>query len=279
MSAITIGAALHQTTLTLNAAGIADPGRDARILVAHAAGIAAGRLRLHVGDDFVAAKALSDMVDQRLANKPVAMIIGGREFWGRWFKVTQDTLVPRPDTETLIDAALEEPFDRVLDLGTGSGVIAVTLLAERPGATGLATDMSEGALVVAAQNAKAAGLDGRLKFQRADWFAGLSGQFDLIVSNPPYIGRAELAALGPDVRDWDPVDALSPGDDALGAYRQICANAIRHLLPGGRLMVEIGLSQGAQVSELFLRAGLSEVSVIPDLDGRDRVVRGVFSAK
>lgn len=279
MSEATIGAALREATLKLKEGGIADPGRDARLLVAHAAGIGADRLRLHEAEAFGAQAALGDLLQQRLAHKPVAMIIGGREFWGRWFEVTPDTLVPRPETETLIETALAHDFSTLLDLGTGSGAIAVTLLAERPKARGCATDISAEALDVARRNADAAGLGGRLELLRADWFAGVSGRYDLIVSNPPYIGRAELADLAPDVRNWDPPQALSPGEDALAAYRAICLGAGQHLSPKGRLIVEIGASQGAAVAELFRTSGLTQVQVIPDLDGRDRVVSGLNSEK
>ena len=279
MSGATIGAALREATLKLKEGGIADPGRDARLLVAHAAGIGADRLRLHEAEAFGAQAALGDLLQQRLAHKPVAMIIGGREFWGRWFEVTPDTLVPRPETETLIETALAHDFGTLLDLGTGSGAIAVTLLAERPKARGCATDISAEALDVARRNADAAGLGGRLELLCADWFAGVSGRYDLIVSNPPYIGRAELADLAPDVRNWDPPQALSPGEDALAAYRAICLGAGQHLSPKGRLIVEIGASQGAAVAELFRTSGLTQVQVIPDLDGRDRVVSGLNSEK
>jgi len=279
MSAKTIGGALREATARLKAGGIADPGRDARLLLARAAGLGADRLRLHEADDFQGATALAAMLEQRLVHMPVAMILGGREFWGRWFKVTTDTLVPRPETETLIEKALSQPFTNLLDLGTGSGAIAVTLLAERACARGIATDISDAALAVAAENAKAADLGDRLELRRANWFAGLEGQFDLIVSNPPYIGRAELAGLAPDVRNWDPEVALSPGADALAAYRMICAAAPGFLAPLGRLIVEIGATQGAAVSELFKECGMQQINVIPDLDGRDRVVSGVFSEK
>lgn len=275
---MTIGEALRAATARLKAGGIADPGRDARLLLAHVASISADRLRLHEDDEFEASARLDVMLEDRLDHKPVAMIIGGRDFWGRWFKVTPDTLVPRPETETLIEAALSIGFERILDLGTGSGVIAVTLLAEQSGATGVATDISGAALSVARQNADAAGLGTRLRCHRSNWFDEVTGRFDLIVSNPPYIGQSELPDLAPDVRDWDPEVALSPGEDALAAYRTISHGAGAHLMPDGVLMVEIGATQGAEVAGLLQKAGFVDIQTIPDIDGRDRVIYGRNSA-
>jgi release factor glutamine methyltransferase len=160
----------------------------------------------------------------------------------------------------------------VLDLGTGSGAILLTLLAERPLATGLATDLSPAALAVATGNAEALGLATRANFACGSWFAPVTGLFDLIVSNPPYIAADEMADLSPDVLNWEPHLALTPGGDGLAPYRAIAAGAAAHLAPGGRLMVEIGPSQGAAVRGFFAEAGLVTPTILPDLDGRDRVV-------
>jgi release factor glutamine methyltransferase len=269
-----VRAALATAAARLGAAGVDDPGRDARLLVAAALGISADRLILHLDDALspTADERLEALVAARAARRPMAQVLGWRDFWRHRFRVTPDVLDPRPETETLVAAALRRPFARVLDLGTGSGAILLSLLAERPEATGLGTDLSEAALAVARGNAETLGLERRAAFLRADWFEGISGTFDLIVSNPPYIGEAELAGLAPEVRDHEPRLALSPGSDPLSAYRAILAGAPRHLTPGGRLLLEIGAAQGPAVSALAAAAGLGPVRVLPDLAGRDRVV-------
>lgn len=270
----TASAALRAAVARLTAAGVDGAARDARLLLAAALGVAPDRLALHLADPLPpeVADRFETHLQDREARRPVAQIVGRRLFWGRPFRVTRDTLDPRPETETLVAAALDEPFSRVLDLGTGTGCILLTVLAERPGATGVATDMSEAALAVARQNAADLGLSDRAEFRRADWFAGVDGAFDLILSNPPYIAAAEMAGLAPEVRDWEPPGALSPGGDGLAAYRAIAAGAGPHLSAGGRLLVEIGPTQGAAVAALFAAAGLRDLRVLPDLDGRDRVV-------
>lgn len=270
----TVGAAMAAAVPRLAAAGVEGAARDARVLMAHALGIGADRVVLVAGDVLPAdaEAAFAAAVAARAARQPVAQITGRRLFWGREFRVTRDVLDPRPETETLVAAALEVPFARVLDLGTGSGAILCTLLAERSGATGLGTDLSAAALGIAQGNAEALGLGGRAQFVLSDWWADVAGQFDLIVSNPPYIAADEMAALSPEVRDWEPHQALTPGGDGLDAYRAICAGAAAHLAPGGRLMLEIGPAQGAAVAALARAAGFAEVSVRPDMDGRDRVV-------
>lgn len=271
-----LDAALRAAATRLTAAGVEGGARDARALACGALGLAPDRLILSMDrvlrDDEIA--TLERMVAARLSRQPVSQIVGGQLFWGRWFRVTPDVLDPRPETETLIATALADPFGTVLDLGTGSGAILLTLLAERPSARGLGTDLSPTALAVAQGNAAALGLAPRAGFACGDWFAAVTGRFDLIVSNPPYIAAGEMAALAPEVRDWEPHLALTDGADGLTAYRAIAAGAGAHLAPGGRLIVEIGPTQGAAVAALFSAAGLGDVAVIPDLDGRDRIVTG-----
>lgn len=271
---LTVGAAIAAAVPRLAAAGIEGAAGDARALMAHALGIAADRLLLHTADPLPpkVAAAFDAALAARLARQPVAQITGRRLFWGRSFRVTPDVLDPRPETEGVIAAALEAPFARVLDLGTGSGAILCTLLAERPGARGLGADLSAAALAVAQDNAARLGVAGRAEFRVSDWFAATPGRFDLIVSNPPYIAADEMAALSPEVRDWEPQMALTPGGDGLDAYRAIYAGALAHLAPGGRLILEIGPSQGAAVAALCGAGGLQAVEVRPDMDGRDRVV-------
>ena len=256
-----------------------DSGRDSRALLAHALGLAADRLMIEhdreVSDGEMA--AYEALLHRRLDGEPVSRIIGRRMFWRRDFKVTPHVLDPRPETETIIEAALQGPRrTRLLDLGTGSGILAVTLLAEWTDATGLATDVSAGALAVAGANAEAHGVADRLTLAEADWWDTIAeGGFDLIVSNPPYIAADEMAGLAPEVRDHDPEIALTPGGDGLTAYRAILGGVRGHLAPGGQLMVEIGPTQGPAVAAFFETAGLKDVTILKDLDGRDRVVSGI----
>jgi release factor glutamine methyltransferase len=276
---VTLRAALLEAARQLDAAGIDGSAGDARALLAEAVGIARDRLTLHLGEDLEpgAAVRFAALIARRAAREPVAKILGRRVFWGRDFEVTADVLDPRPETECLIAEALAGPKPlTLLDLGTGSGILAVTLLAEWPEVRGVATDLSEAALAVAARNAARAGVAARLDLIRADWFAGVTGVFDLIVSNPPYIGVDEMAGLMPEVRAHDPRLALTDEADGLTAYRAIAGGAGAHLRPGGRLMVEIGWRQGAAVADLLRAAGFEAVAVLPDLEGRDRVVRGVW---
>lgn len=266
--------ALRAGAGALKKAGIAGAAGDARALLAHAAQIPPDRLTLHLTDDLSAEveAQFQALILARENRQPVAQIIGHRLFWGRVFRVTRDTLDPRPETECLVAEALRGPFQTVLDMGTGTGCILLSLLADRPRATGLGNDISVPALTVARENAQSLGLAARVDFVQSDWFAGLSGKFDLIVSNPPYIGLAEMAQLSPDVAAWEPHLALSPGGDGLDAYRAIAKDARVHLNAGGRLLLEIGPTQGAAVSALLVAAGFDHLRILPDFDGRDRVV-------
>lgn len=266
--------ALRAAAARLAEAGVEGAGRDARRLLAHALGVAPDVLAGRLSDPVPApaGAAFETLVARRIAREPVSHLTGVRAFWGREFRVTPDVLDPRPETETLVALALGEPFSRVLDLGTGSGCILVTLLAERPGTGGVGTDVSPEALLVAGENAAAHGVVDRLVLPLSDWFGDIGGRFDLIVSNPPYIAAAEMAGLAPEVRDHEPHLALTDGGDGLAAYRAIAEGARDHLTPGGRILVEIGLTQGAAVSRLFEAGGLERVAVHPDLEMRDRVV-------
>ncbi|MEM6617706.1 MAG: peptide chain release factor N(5)-glutamine methyltransferase [Pseudomonadota bacterium] len=243
--------------------------RDARALLAHALGCDPGLLFLDRDRPVTGAEAarFGAYLDRRMAREPVSHILGYRLFWGRRFEVGLAVLDPRPETECLIEAALTRPAKTVLDLGTGSGAILLTLLAEWSGARGFGTDISAAALAVARTNAQALGLEA--EFRQGDWFDAVTGRFDLIVSNPPYIAANEMAALAPELR-YDPPLALTPGGDGLGGYRAILARAHDHLAPSGRILLEIGPTQAAAVTSMA--APLGTVSVLPDLDGRDRVV-------
>lgn len=269
-------ALLAEAVARLREAGIDGAARDARWLMAHALDVTPDRLTLALHDPVNPAQAarFRAAVEARARRQPVAQITGQRLFWGRQFRVTPDVLDPRPETETLIATALEHPFQRVLDLGTGSGAILATLLAERPDAMGVGVDLSPAALAVAQGNAQALGVAARAEFLHSDWCAGVAGQFDLIVSNPPYIGQGEVETLAAETRNWEPRMALVPeGCDGTGlaAYRAIAAQAPAHLLPGGRLMVELGLGQGPAVLALFAQAGLTSGRLVDDLTGRARV--------
>ncbi|WP_412506386.1 peptide chain release factor N(5)-glutamine methyltransferase [Roseovarius sp. SYSU LYC5161] len=265
--------ALRQAAARLTATDA--PMREARLLLAHAAGLERGQLHRLAPGDFTPAlmEVFLAMADRRARGEPLSKITGTRDFWKHGFRVTRDVLDPRPDTETLVAAAIELPFDRVLDLGTGSGCILLSLLAERPGATGLGTDISAAALDVARENAHRLGVAARVDFRVADWIEGLPGGFDLVVSNPPYIAADEMATLAPELAH-DPAIALTDAGDGLGAYRVIVPGAAGLLRAGGRLMVEIGWRQGAAVSALLRDTGFEDVAILPDLDGRDRVVLG-----
>ena len=274
---MTLAEALRAAIPRLHAAEIPDAPRDARLLLAHATGIAADRLTLHLPDPLTpAAAARYDLaLSARCNRQPLSQITGRRLFWSRSFRVTRAVLDPRPETEILVAAALEKPFSTLLDLGTGSGAIILSCLADRPMATGLGTDVSDAALAVARQNADDLGLTHRARFQFSDWCRAVTGRFDLIVANPPYLAADEMAGLSPDVHDWEPHLALTPGGDGLDAYRQIARQAPDHLTGGGWLLVEIGPTQGQAVAELFAASGLAVQGVRQDLDGRDRVVEAI----
>lgn len=270
---------LARGTRRLKGAGIDGAGRDARRLLAHALEIEAGRLTLVLPEEVEseAAVRFEALIARRAAREPVSHLTGKRAFYGREFVVTRDVLDPRPETETLIEAALAQPFERVLDLGTGTGCILLTLLAETQGAWGLGIDLSDAALDVAARNRAALGLSECALLRRSDWYQTVTGSFDLIVANPPYIAADEVAGLSPEL-SHEPRLALTDEADGLSAYRAIAAGAVRHLERDGRLLVEIGWRQGAAVADLMARAGLSDIIVIADLDGRDRVVSARNSA-
>jgi release factor glutamine methyltransferase len=261
----------------LREAGVEDGARDARVLLAHALGIGHDRLTLKLQDEMTGPQEVvyDQALAARMARQPVAQITGRRLFWGQSFRVTRDVLDPRPETETLVAEALRAPFLKLLDLGTGTGCILLSCLKGMPMARGLGTDISDAALQVAVGNTRDLGLEARARFRKSDWFANVTGAYDLIVSNPPYIAAEEMPALAPEVRDWEPHLALSPGGDGLDAYRAIARGAGARLMPGGRLLVEIGPTQGAAVSALFTEAGLAGIRILPDMDGRDRVVVAV----
>ena len=250
------------------------PTLDARLLLQAAAGLT--REDLILGPDrSLTPEQLArfeSFIARREAHEPVSRILGEREFYGRVFRVTPDTLDPRPDTETIIDAALPliPQGGRLLDLGTGTGAIAVTLLAERPDASGVATDLSPAALAVARGNAESLGVAGRLALPEGSWFGPVTGRFDIILSNPPYIPEADIAGLSPDVRNFDPSLALSGGPDGLDPYRLIASGAAAHLAGGGHVLVEIGAGQAEDIEAIFAGAGFRPTGRHRDLGGHAR---------
>ena len=270
----TAAEAMVAATARLRAAGVSDPARDARVLLAHAARIEAARVTLIAPEDLEPEieERYDQLISLRAVRVPVSHLLGERDFYGRRFKISREVLDPRPETETLIEAALAQPFTRVLDLGTGSGAILVTLLAETPSATGLGVDLSEAACLQASANAVLHRVNLRADIRQSDWFDRVSDHYDLIVSNPPYIAADEMPGLSEEVRQHEPEMALTDGADGLSAYRAISRGAPRHLVPGGRLLVEIGPTQAQAVSEILAQSGFSAITVLQDLDRRDRVV-------
>ncbi len=276
---MTAGEALAAAASRLRAAGVPEPARDARVLLAHAAAVDAARITLIAPEDLSPdiAERFDNLIALRAVRVPVSHLVGEREFYGRKFKVSADVLDPRPETETLIEAALAEPFGTVLDLGTGSGCILVTLLAERPHSVGTGVDLSEPACLQASANAALHGVVPRAEIRASDWFTAVEGRFDLIVSNPPYLTREEYDQAQPELKRHEPRMALTDEGDGLDAYRRIAADAPAFLSRGGRILVEIGWEQADAVKTIFLQAGANLCRVLPDLDGRDRVVLAQFS--
>lgn len=226
---------------------------------------------------------IESFVARRLAGEPVSRILGEREFWGLSFKVTPDVLDPRPDTETLVEAALDRfkdnPPTRILDLGTGSGCILIALLHEWSDAQGVAVDISDKALTVARENAERNGVADRITFIQSNWGDSVSGTFDLIVSNPPYIANHEIPNLAVEVRNHDPILALVAEEEGLRAYRDILSQIKNLLKPGGRVFFEVGHTQAGQVARLSEDVGATLSRIVPDLVGIPRVVEISYGDK
>jgi release factor glutamine methyltransferase len=266
----------------LKAAGVDSPVIDARMLVE--AAMECRRIDL-VTDPYRAvtdqqAATLESYVARRERREPVSRILGAKGFWKIMLRVTPDVLTPRPDTETILDVVLaafdEHQRIRVLDLGVGSGAILLAILAERPLATGLGIDVSEEAIAVARDNAGHIGVENRAAFLRSDWTAGLeAAEFDVVVSNPPYIPTQVIDTLEPEVKDHEPRLALDGGADGLDHYRLLAPEVLRVLRPGGLFALEIGHDQSEAVEALMREAGAEGVRTVKDLATRDRVVTGL----
>jgi release factor glutamine methyltransferase len=262
----------------LAAAGIEHPAREARRLLAHALGIEPTDVIIREMDavEPVGLTGFEAAVQRRIAHEPLSRIRGTREFFGRTFIVTPDVLDPRPETELLVEEGVKRlpPNGRVLDLGTGTGCILLSVLAERSDAAGVAVDVSPAALAVARRNAEALGVS-RATFIEGSWEAGAAaGPFDLVLSNPPYVTETEYEDLAPGVRDFDPRLALVGGADGLDPYRAILDLAPRLLKPGGALGFEFGSTQGEAVAGLMAKAGLTGISLLRDLAGHERAAFG-----
>ncbi len=269
----TFDAALRRGAAELTKAGIENAASDARALALWAAGMDAARLTAMLRDEMPepSRTVYNSALEKRAGRIPVSHIVGGRLFWGRWFEVSADVLDPRPETEIMIARALDmTPPAHVLELGVGSGCILGTILAERPGATGVGVDISPKALAIARRNLTQLGVVESAELKIGDWLAGIEGAFDLVLCNPPYIAAAEMQDLSPEVFGHEPHIALSPGGDGLAPYRVIAPDLARVLAPGGAAMFEIGPTQAADVADIFSASGWAPPEVLKDFDGRDR---------
>lgn len=282
----TLDDVLRESRAILREAGLDDPALESRILVEHFT----ATTRAHAltsprrpVESEVAAKIMA-AVDRRARGEPVYRIIGCREFYGLELTVSPATLDPRQDTEALVDEMVGFVHEisarkgscRILDLGTGTGAIALALVSQDPAAVATGVDVSQDALTTATENAERVGVRSRFTPLLSDWFGAVSGRFDVIVSNPPYIPTGLIASLDPEVRDFDPVGALDGGEDGLDCYRCLAEKARDHLDEGGRIAVEIGCDQRLDVAMIFGKAGYALISERRDLAGHDRVL--VFSA-
>lgn len=283
-TSLSLGEAARVAQRALAAAGVEGPAREARLVVSAASSLPTAEIIVRPEQPLAPGvrERLDAMLARRCAHEPLSRILGEREFYGRRFTLSPATLDPRPDSETLIEAVLgiaeREDWNgrpiRILDVGTGTGCLLLTLLAELPMATGLGTDVSEEALATAAGNAVSLGLGERAAFARHDALEGIEGWFDLVISNPPYIASGEIDGLSPEVRDFDPLAALDGGVDGLGIYRRIAAGLERILR--GWVVFEVGASQADAVSSVlqqeFVKTRNAEVCLYLDLSGHTRCV-------
>jgi release factor glutamine methyltransferase len=283
--ALHIDAARRDIARRFRDLGIDTPDLDARILVGHALGLDHTALMLAGERHLEAAEIarIETLAARRLGREPIARITGTKEFWGLPLKITPDVLVPRPETETVVAAALaavdrtgaRSRALRIADLGVGSGAILIALLVELPNASAIGTDRNPAALARARENARRLGVAPRAAFIACDFGAAVAPGCDLVVTNPPYVRTDEIAELEPDVREFDPLAAIDGGLDGLAAYRVIAVHARHILIPGTHLIAEIGKGQGDAVAALFAAAGFGGIRIVPDLAGISRAVVAV----
>ncbi len=268
---------------TLKLAGVDNPQLDTRLLAGHALGIDRAELLSQSQRELSDAEqtSITALITRRAAREPVARIIGTRGFWGLEFGLNEATLEPRPDSETLVEAILKLKTDahRILDLGTGSGCLLLSLLHEFPSATGLGIDINPRAVEQAAQNAVALKLNNRAAFQTSNWLENITGKFDIIISNPPYIPHFYIEHLMPEVRDHDPMLALDGGTDGLAPYRHLIPQLPHFLTPNGILCFEIGITQALQVATLLQQSNFQNITTHKDLGGIDRCITALTSLK
>lgn len=276
---ITVETALNEVESRLSQVGLDDPRFESRVLVAHAIGFSASEILFHKHRplDFSEAAKINRYADDRSQRRPVSHIVGEKEFWSLPFEVTPDVLTPRPDTETLVEAALELARARetpisILDLGIGSGCILLSLLSEISDAHGVGVDIDYDACDVARRNAIRLGLENRSTIIQGDWMSALNGKFDIVVSNPPYIPIEDIETLAPEVRDYEPRLALSGGRDGLDCYKRILTGIGPVMGPGGSLLLEVGQGQAAQVTALVRQNPLFRVETWFDLGKVERCV-------
>ncbi|PBB68313.1 protein-(glutamine-N5) methyltransferase, release factor-specific [Mesorhizobium sp. WSM4312] len=277
-----LGPLLRAARARLMAAGVGDPALDARLIVEHFSGTtrtqAIADPERMIDSNTIA--AIDAALRRRAGGEPVHRILGYREFYGLRLLLSPETLEPRPDTETLVEAVLpfvkamaaREGACRILDLGTGTGAIALALLSAVPAATATGVDISAGALATAARNAGELGLEARFTTVQSDWFEKVSGRYHVIAANPPYIPSGDIGNLQDEVRDFDPRQALDGGVDGLNPYRIIAAEAARFLEAESRIAVEIGHTQRNEVTDIFKAAGYASAAALRDLGGNDRVL-------